>query len=197
MKKSFLNITLLVVFFLSCMNMNGSTIVETLSVKSSEPLKFILNTTAFKASSIKCSIISNEGSLVYSDKINTTTESGRKFDMSQLPVGFYTIELEDELKISRYELNVAQSGIQIVEQTTNIYKPVFKELQGQKVGVTMLTLGQTIKIELSDDDEKLHTLIIKDDQSISKIYDMSKLPRGTYRFRVSTQNRNFYHTVNI
>ena len=197
MKKYLLQTSFIATFFLSCIALNGARPTELIVSKTTEPMKFILHTGLLKSARVDFSIVDNNGTQVYADQINTEKVPARLFDMSQLEKGDYIIELEEELKITRYQLTVDKGSIQIVSEPEYYYKPIFKSMEEGKIGLTMLTLGKAIKVQLMDDRETLHTLLIKDNDSISKIYDLSELPGGRYLFKVSTDKRTFYHTVNI
>ena len=199
MKKSVFQNSLVVAIMLSCMALNatGATITESVLAKASEPMKFILSTSSIKSEKVRCTIISEEGRQVYADRINTEKVSNRLFDMSNLPEGIYTVEIEDDLKIDQYQLIVHENSIELSQNADEICKPVFNMMPERKVGMTLLSLGNDVKVELSDGSDVFYTLRVNEQDAIQKVFDTDHLPKGKYHFKIVTSDRVFYHSVNI
>ncbi len=144
----------------------------------------------------KLSIFDRNGVVLFRDKVNQRFDFKQKFNLSKLPDGTYTFEIESGNRIKKYQIEIIDSQTKIDGACEEIFKPVINQ-KGELLDVSYLNLDSedvTLEMIAPGGDQ-----IVRDDfsgmQTVSKRYNLSKLPSGVYLVVVKTEDRSFTFNV--
>lgn len=164
--------------------------------KSSEANKIVLNLENMFADNVKCTFTNEEGIIIFRDQISTENRVSKKYDLGQLPMGKYTIEVNDLMKVERLELVISKEGIEFSNEIAEItYKPTVWLNEDKTVDFNLLALGQVASISISSLEGEIFTESFKKQSSISKRFNLNGLESGEYTVRVSINGKTFTHTL--
>jgi hypothetical protein len=195
MKSKFLMGLILLVCSLS---INATNVPEFISKSFSASHAFIINQNDWNAGAVDLQIFDNEGSVIYSDSMESSEIGKKKFVTKGLADGSYTIQWMDDLAMISQELRIEDSVPVFQDETYRVfYKPVV-EVKGGLVNISMLTLNKKVRTRLYDPmgreifDEKSSS---KDSyQKSLKVLDPEK---GYYLLTVEYKNQTFREYISF
>ncbi len=167
--------------------------------KVSGSKKLVLNLENFSANTVRCDIKTQEGSLVFTDYINTSLQKARKYDLSSLKLGTYTFTVDDLLKVEDLTIIVTESDILVNKNESEItYKPVVWLNKNKTADFNLLALGKPVSVVITDSNNtEIHSEFFNKRATIAKVYDFKKLDRGTYTMAVTVNGKTFYKYLTI
>jgi len=120
----------------------------------------------------------------------------KNFDLSLLPNGVYSFEVEDEYSISISQITIVGTEMSFSEER-KIYKPVFvqdNELVTLTFKTSNLNYGEIDVIDPSG--EKLYSETIGENENFKKTFDFSEVENEYFLIATTLDNKRFYYTVN-
>lgn len=169
-------------------------------IKNEEGQKsFVLHLDRVLTEKVQVRILDAEHHLLLSDAIREKGPFAKKYNLSNLPAGRYTVEIEDNYTIKYQPVEILDSSLVIdADHLTAIYKP-FVVANGKLVDLTFLQLEDAkTEIEILDDAGfPVYNETIEDSGSITKRYDVSKLQAGNYVFQVAVKDRVYYRNFTV
>lgn len=143
------------------------------------------------------------GVILYKESIQHNGDYSKSFDLTELPDGNYSFELEKALQIQIIPFKVSFNTVSFNKEEGNIiYKP-FVRIKDNFVYVTQLSLKEKpLKIDLfyeysNDDFNKIHSETIKNTKQIKRVYKLSKDRKGTYKVVFECEGRTFKNIIEI
>lgn len=118
------------------------------------------------------------------------------YDMSQLPVGDYFLEVEDNTKITEWKIQIMGKEMNI-SQIGEIFIPNFNQ-QNNMVELSLMNdLVNNAGIKIMDaKGVELYAEDISEVNDIKRIFDFSQVPQGNYLILTRIGDRNFRFYVN-
>lgn len=138
------------------------------------------------------------GEVLFKDK-SLSQSYVRYLSLENLPLGEYSISLEDSNMISSKAIIKSKNGISVSDSGV-IFKPHFKQLEtdAHKIKVAFTNPSQNpTEFKVFDDYGNLVISLKSDDAVFSKTLDFSKVPSGEYSIAVNTKERSYYKNINI
>jgi len=191
-KKGFLTLTILVTS-LSFANDNSSISIKNDADKTSLTLKDV------KPGNV-LSIKDENGITLYKEFIKTTGDYTKGFDLTELPNGAYTFELNKDVEISSIPFTVAPEGVNINTEDEKVcFKPMTR-VEGNLLYVTRLSLDASpLTIDIYDgsnsSSEPIHSETIKNSKVIERVYELKNLEYGNFEIVYHTDGRIFSKSI--
>jgi len=170
-----------------------------LKIINSEKKIFTLIADKAKSTSVTMRIYDEQGFNLLNEKVALENNYSKAYDLSNLPMGTYEIEIEDDFSFRKYIVTNSTNDIKIIENNkVKIYKPVIK-LEDSFVLLNMLNLNSgDISFSINNDaGEEIHVDNIQNTQTVHKRYNLSNLPAGEYLVVVNTSSKVFNVKVNL
>lgn len=184
-------------FFLCLLGTSTFAAAYAVSTEAARPKRLVLNIASFKSADITCTITDNNGFNLYSDKINVDQGMQKVFNLENLPQGTYFLEIEDEIKISFYEVSVDQDRASVSDQIAVTHKPNIRLDENKKVYLNLLTLGKGAKVSLTNEFEEVLNETFSDQNTVQRVYNLENLERGSYNMTIAVDGKYFYKQINI
>ena len=142
--------------------------------------------------------------VVYKEAIQKDGNYRKGFDLTALPDGEYTVELDKDVQIVIIPFTVSSNTVTFQkENETVVYKPMVR-LDGNHLFVSRLSLDvQPLQIKLyyTESIQQGRTLIYKEDikntKIVERVLQLSKEKKGTYVVTFESQGRTFTEYVNF
>lgn len=166
--------------------------------KAPEAKKIVLNFENMFADKVKCTFLGQGGGVIFTDVIYTSDKVSKKYDLSKLPVGIYTVEVNDLMKVEKLTLSVTNNSVEFVDNASEvIYKPTVWLNEDKKVDFNLLALGNEAKVIISNDQGQLYSHNFKGQTSISKRFDVSKFAGQDIIVSVYHQGEIFTYNLSL
>lgn len=193
--KKILKFSLVLLVAFTSMGMHAGTPDFTLNVKKEEGKKV---TFALKEmDNVTLSIYDAEEKLIYSEKVESPSNSYKTYDLRALPDGTYFLETESDTKISRYKISVqGKTAVLSAHAVSEIYKPTFVNKKGL-VWISVLNMDESpvnIKIYDKAKNEVYDSDVIVD-QNVKRVFDINKIKDEEYTFVLTYKDKVFSKTL--
>jgi hypothetical protein len=137
--------------------------------------------------------------ILYSYQINKSGKWSKAFDFTGLPDGDYIIELEKQAEIVITPLEVRSNVAKVLKKEEyKIAKPQIT-LKDDYVYVSKMSMDRvSTKIEIFFEGYDLaYSEILKDSNSLNRVYDFSDCLEGNYLFLIKSEGRTFSDNIYI
>ena len=137
------------------------------------------------------------GTILYKEQIKISGTYKKGFDLTALPEGNYTFEIDKDLEIQTIPFTVANNIVFLnKDEETSTFKPYVRKVN-DLIYVTKLAPNKeamTISIYSNNNSEELiHTEKVEGVQTIEKVY---KLKQGDYKLVFKTNDKEFTEFIN-
>ncbi len=164
---------------------------------SKEKSKAIVSLDDFDAQKVTLSIENEDQNLIfYSKYIGNPSEYKKLFDFSQLDDGKYVILVNSSNEVIEKPIVIKNSEIVLEEESKVLYRPVFRVKDKALLVFHNNKSLDSYKINFYDGDGKFFSDETKD-SSISRKYNFSHLPSGSYTVVVSNSEDFYSHRFEI
>jgi methionine-rich copper-binding protein CopC len=147
-----------------------------------------------KEEDVTISIMNNEGATVHTDKAKSIKAFSKKFNLSSLEKGEYTLKVTlEHCKITQL-FEVTKKGI-IVKETNRkeVYAPTIKE-EDHKFDIIIPTIKNKYSVLVLDaNGNTVFEETQKGLTQLNKRYNMTNLTKGEYLLQVSIDGETYYH----
>lgn len=185
---------LLVVLLFGTMSMNASEIKEVKSNRNSiTVLKYVNVKQGYQVT-----ILDKYGVKLYQESIEKTGLYTKGFDLTTLPTGEYSFELDKGFEIQITPFEVLNGKVKLSENgMETVFKPVIRKDNGL-VFLSHLSLNEEVQIQiLNDKNNVLHSETIDAEVELRKVFDFTELPLNNYTFVIKTKDRRFVNRVRL
>lgn len=140
---------------------------------------------------------SENGSTLY----NATSLNGQNFakrlELSTLPTGNYALEVENNGSFTSTPIVIADDSafVNLADQVT-VMKPVIRQI-GEKLDIVLPEEAEAKALVTIYDAQNRKIATESLTGSIVKRFDLSKLEKGAYTFKVATKGKNFMQSVSV
>ena len=147
----------------------------------------------------KLSILDADNVLLYKEPIEVSGTYSQNFDFSNLPIGKYYFEIDMGSKYQKVPFEVHVSSVVIkYEEKYEIFKPVVYTRDNHVYLSKFSMVPCKLSILIYDsNDEKIHMEDFKENSTINRVLDFSKIRKGKYKLVISSENRTYIETVSI
>lgn len=179
---------LAVILLLGTMGINAATITE----KSVTVLKYQDVKEGYKVS-----IKDNFGAILYKETIQNEGNYVKGFDLTTLPEGDYSFELEKDFEIKVQPFKVVNSKVEFLKnENYSIYKPVITKKNGYAY-ISQLAFGDEVKIKILINDSVIHSEVIENELELRKIFDFTEVPFNDYTVIITIKDRSFVNNIRL
>ncbi len=174
-------------------------VLATLSYGSNEPY-FKVQVTGARTFSLEVKNLAGtariilqdtNGEVVFKEQIGAVNTYTKRFDVTSLPKGTYTLSVADDFKFQSAKINVAEDLVAEFEEL--YFFPIV--VQGNKyVTVSKIaSADERLSVAVYDAQDRLiFSDVLKGEDYIGKRFDFSKAPKGTYNIFLASNG----HTLN-
>lgn len=149
-----------------------------------------------KMNKVDLSIYDSEGKIIHSEKVDSQKDMNITYDLKALPEGTYFLEAESDLKVSRYQISVAEKSATLsADAVSELYKPAFVNKDGL-VRVSFLNTDKSpVNIIIYDkDNNEVYNSDVIFDQKVAKIFDINKVNHEEYTFVMTYKDKSYSKT---
>ncbi|MBK8515299.1 MAG: hypothetical protein IPL55_03120 [Saprospiraceae bacterium] len=177
---------IILLFSVLTMSISARTGLESV-IENSKSL--FIQTSEWKSENIRIQIIEQRGEVILDETVKTSTGI-RKYNLKNLPVGDYTLEVSDDLKISTRKFEILSKNVILSGDNEIFYKPIVF-WNSKIMDLNLLNLGHSAEVTIID--ENNNVVLTQDFKTpvVHKRYDISLLPRGPYNVNVSSNGRSY------
>jgi len=145
-----------------------------------------------KEKAVEIRIVDKGGRTLISEQIANQQAYAKRFNLMNLPLGLYQIEVESDLSLQIQTLSVKKDSLELAEDRKEIYKPVISQkpdyldlslLQLKRANTTLQIRDSYGNVLFS---EKVYQF-----GSIQKRFNLSQLEPGRYTLAVQTSDEWF------
>ncbi len=163
-----------------------------------EDKKLVVNLSKMYGKQVTCSILDEGKNVVYREKVATGSQIAKRYDLNALPLGSYTLVIDDALSVEKLGFTLTDETIIYHSAKSQVvYKPIIKVGDNKKVSFNLLALGKDVEIAVMDDNKTLYQKTYSDMPSINKQISFEDVLTGEYTVVVKVAGETFYKTVNI
>jgi len=158
------------------------------SITTTGTKAFIVDTKLWKSDYLSVEIRDKAGVLIFDDKYST--KKGKKFNLKYLPSGEYSIIIANDLKSTKQEFVITSEEIILHPNVITVFNPVIT-VEDEHIDLNYLSNNKSVSISVYNNTEDFFNVDYKDQVTISKRFDISDLPKGTYTFNVTSENKTY------
>ncbi|WP_147677725.1 hypothetical protein [Algibacter pacificus] len=149
------------------------------------------------------SLKDENGIILYKEFIQKSGNYTKGFDLTELPNGTYSFEVDKDVEISTIPFTVIEGAVTFnKEDEKTIYKPVTRVV-GDLLYVTKLSLDKApLKIDIYYDSisdgsfyEPVHSETIENTKVIERVYKLTNLEHGNFEVVYQTEGRTFTKSI--
>ncbi len=142
--------------------------------------------------SVVVSIIDFEGETVFTETFKANKKA-RKYNLSNLKVGTYTLIVEDAEKVTSKKVHISNASLLVDNNTEELVKPTVVNNGEYWVLNVSNIVGAKITI-LDEEGNNLYNYVVES-TSLNKKFNVSKLAEGSYTVNYELNGKNFTNTV--
>ena len=195
--KSFFKISLIVFSVLSA-SIAQADDMELLVKVAKENSKWVSFITS-DSQKINLTLSTSAEEVIFEENTKTVSNRFKTYDLSALPQGMYTLKMESPTKITTYQINITGENALLSQPVvTEIKKPIFVK----KENILTLDLNGTCDGEVevliyNEYNEKLHEDIYRNENKVTKKYDVSKTLSKELTFVIKSRNQEFTEIIKL
>ncbi len=135
--------------------------------------------------------------VLYSESVYNKRKYKKKFDLRNLKEGIYSLSMENNLKVIKYQLSVEDKDVKIISKDET-YKPIFKRT-GDIVYINFLNLdSKLVYIKVYDSENRvLFKEAIKDNSVVEKAINFESAFEDNYTIVVEKEDNRYHEIVLI
>jgi hypothetical protein len=192
MKSIFKFSAIIALFFSTAIGLAKEPVLLLSGKEDARTLVFRLDTPA-KETAIR--FIDTQGNTIYSERIGEVADYGKRFDLKELPVGYYFLEVENSYKEIVYTIEISNSDSKIVKKKEKL-KPVFRK-KGNKLFLNLLNLKESdVEIKVFDSNNRLlYQEVSKGKLIVEKAINFEKAFEDSYMVMVIKDHETYYENI--
>jgi hypothetical protein len=166
---------------------------ESYLVNAEKNKVMVINLKETVGKEISVSIINAEGKEVFTESFNANS-SLRKYNLSKLSIGTFTVIVEDAQKITFQKVYISKNNLLVDAAIEVISKPTLSKSDNKWV---INGLNATYESALSIYDAKNNTVYSEkfNGEKSQRIYNVTKLQDGDYSIVYTVNNKTFTYSI--
>ena len=130
------------------------------------------------------------------EKLNPSDQKFRKYNLSQLPDGVYSLTLNTYNSFITKKISIKYSKTSLLEETIS-YKPT-QRFEDNKWIVNLFAQGEDVSVKIFDDNTDIvYEETSRDQQVFSKAYNLENLSVGNYSIQLYVDGRSYFNDVEV
>lgn len=165
------------------------------NAKTEKSIVFLIS----EAQDINISIYGDNYELIYDQKIHALKPSTKVYNLEDFPDGNYIVELENEMKLIKYNVTI-ENGKTLVSEpvTTELFKPVFsKENKTITLNMENTPSGEVEVKILNEYNDELYAKVFTAKSKLVKKFNVDKTDAKELTFIVKSKNQEFVKTIQL
>ena len=149
---------------------------------------FILDLKENDEKMIRVKILDRDDQVLLDQKVNTQKHQAKRYNMKNLPMGVYTLSIEDAQRIVKHDMMIVNGILRFDKKDpVTIFKPTIKISQNI-IDFNLLKIddGSTEVRLLDNSGELVYSENINETGSVQRRYNVSMLEAGKYTLSVET-----------
>ena len=193
--RTFLKFTQVLAVVFTAMGVHATNADFYLHVKKEQgkSISFTLN----QVKQLNLSIIDSNGDFIFTENVSSATIFNRTYNLTEFPRGTYYLEIETDVKVVRYEINVFDNQAFLSKEALKeTAKPILKSVEGF-VSLQIENPEKTpIKVSICDSsDEEVYSGIFEEVATLNKKFDLTKSQGEHYTFVMTYNNKFFVENI--
>ncbi|RLJ79818.1 hypothetical protein [Pedobacter alluvionis] len=193
--KKFLKIGLIAALFFTATGVHANDDDFTLKVKG-EKEKFI-RFSVDKAENVNLSLIDVYDEVLFEENIHASAASSKVYDLNELPDGKYTLKVESDVKVAKYNV-VIKNGEALVSEPkiSNIVKPVYTK-KDQVITLNLENLENSpVEVKVYNEyNDVVYNEVFQDKSQLVKKFNVGKTDSKELTFVVKYKEESFVKTI--
>ncbi|ARV08036.1 hypothetical protein BTO04_09225 [Polaribacter sp. SA4-10] len=143
-------------------------------------------------------IKNNLGTTVYNQEIKTSGNYSRTFNLTALENGNYTAELDKDFEVIVKPFIVENGSVTFLEEKEGkVFKPLIR-IEKELILISKIEFdNKPLKVTIYHENEILLSEKVEGENTLNRIYSLSKSPRGNYIIIINTNNSNYSKSFRI
>lgn len=134
----------------------------------------------------------HEGTVLHRETIKRDGVYWKKFDLTSLDDGLYSIELSKDFEIIVKPFQIKSNQVIFLDnEETKVFKPVVRVEDFQLLISQLALNADSLKVELFYNGELIHSDELKGRSILERVYSLSKTESGDYFIRMTSGERQF------
>lgn len=144
---------------------------------------------------ISVAIFDNTGNILKEETVNAAVPFSKRYDLSRLPVGDYTISVSKTLMEKVLPFTINKTGVVLEEDKAfDKFSPMIA-LSGKHLDINFLLSGaEKVKVNLTNQSgEQVFTETVATDKVFNRRYNVKALTPGKYAVEVKAAGQSYFH----
>lgn len=155
----------------------------------------VLDFNDWNLTALNVSITDNSGVEIYEDTILPTKTRTQKFNLKNLPRGYYNVVVSDDYKSVKYGVKVSNKSVVSVSEGSTSYFPQINTTR-EVIDINLLALSKRVNIALTDEEgNHIYNEVIKNNPAITKRLNIANLDSGNYTLRVNFGGASYQEKI--
>ncbi|MDG1278027.1 MAG: hypothetical protein P8O16_12155 [Algoriphagus sp.] len=159
----------------------GTKADETVQITKPEAAKVAVAFTEAPKGTVIVKISDSQDRLIMRDRINQTEAFAKKYDLTDLPKGTYSIQVLDQSGV------ISSASVEnFIEVKPEVFSRVSK-IEGNSYRLLVSNLdSKEVEVMIYDGDKMIHSEMIDNPQGLHKIYKIEQAGKDGISFKVKT-----------
>jgi len=195
--KNFFKIGLIAVLFLTATGANASDGDFTLKVRG-EKEKFI-RFSFDENEHVNLSFLGNNNEVIFQENIQAKAASSKLYDLNELPDGKYTLKIESEDKLAKYNVVIKNGKTEVSAPIiSDLFHPLIKR-QGDVIVFDVANNdGSPIELQvLNEYNDAVYTEVFNNRSEVQKKFNISRSDSQSLTFVVQSKDQKFTKTLEL
>lgn len=164
------------------------------SVEANGESKSLVLTLDTQWSTTKLRILDKENNVIYNETVSKSLYA-KKFDLSKLQKGDYSLEVDNSLRTIYYTIEVGSEDLEIIKRKERS-KPVFRKTEN-KVFLNLLNLdAEDVEIKVIDSQNRVvYTEVIEGESIVEKAFNFEKAHDDRYTVLVKDDMLTYSESI--
>jgi hypothetical protein len=188
------NLLLILLYVFALNNVNAADL-PSLIIDTDKTI--VLDFNDWKSTTLNVSITDMSGFEIYEDTILPTKKRTQKFNLKNLPKGYYNVVVSDEYKSVKYDVKVSNTSVVSVSEGSTSYFPQITTTR-EVIDINLLALNKKVNISLMDEKgNSIYNEVINNDPAVTKRLNIANLDRGNYTLRVNIGDASYTELIRL
>lgn len=140
-------------------------------------------------------LIDTQAKVIYYEKVTGEDNYIKKFNVSKLENGSYTLKVENSLRVIKYSITISNNMVKVLEVEENV-KPIFRK-NDDMVYVNLLNLDkESVEIKVYDSNNRvIFDETLEGEILVEKAFNFKNALSDNYMIVIKDSNDTYYKEV--